>query len=208
MGRQPKAEKTQGRAVQHRMGKHQQGADKPLGQQPWQQVGAPATQRPHPLTAGQHHIVAAGDPPRLGAENERQLGPVGERHRQDHPAHATPHGKADQDQQQHMGQRQHGIDQQPHRQIASGVDERNTGRHHGQQTTAQRRADAQLQTGEGTLKGPQPEIPPHLVGPEPMRQRGGLLTSQQIHGHILSRQAPAVGGQQRQSEQGKAQTQH
>ncbi len=156
MGRQPKTEKAQGRAVQHRMGKHQQGADKPLGQQPRQQVDAPATQRPHPLTAGQHHIVAAGDPPRFCAENERQLGPVGERHRQDHPAHAAPHGEADKDQEQHMGQRQHGVDHHSHRSIASGMDERHACRHHGQQATAERRADAQLQTGEGALKGPQP----------------------------------------------------
>ncbi|MNZ39578.1 hypothetical protein D3C78_570760 [compost metagenome] len=107
-----------------------------------------------------------------------------------------------------MGQRQHGVDHEAHRHIASGMNERHAGRHHGQQAAAQGRADPQLKTGEGTLKGAQPEIPPHLIGAEPMDQRGGLLARQQIHRYILSRQAPAVGGQQRQSDQGHAEAQY
>ncbi|MND75118.1 hypothetical protein D3C80_667260 [compost metagenome] len=107
-----------------------------------------------------------------------------------------------------MGQRQHGVDEQPHRHIASGVDERHACRHHGQQATTEGSADPQLQTGEGALKGPQPEIPPHLIGAEPVDQRGGLLARQQIHRHILSRQAPAVGGQQRQPDQGHPKAQY
>ncbi|MNT22383.1 hypothetical protein D3C72_1577640 [compost metagenome] len=88
------------------------------------------------------------------------------------------------------------------------MNEREACRHHGQQATAESRADTQLQTGEGALKSPLPEIPPHLIGAEPVRQRGGLLASQQIHGHILMREAPAVGGQQRQSDQGYSEAHH
>ena len=106
-----------------------------------------------------------------------------------------------------MGQRQHGVDHEAHRRITSGMNERHAGRHHGQQTTAQGRADAQLQTGEGALKGPQPEIPPHLIGAEPVGQRGRLLARQQIHRHILMREAPAIAGQQQQADQRKTQPQ-
>ncbi len=105
-----------------------------------------------------------------------------------------------------MGQRQHGIDHHSHRHITSGMNERHTCRHHGQQATAQRRADTELQTGEGALKGAQPEIPPHLIGTEPVGQRGRLLARQQIHRHILMGEAPAVSSQQRQSNQGHSQT--
>ncbi len=107
-----------------------------------------------------------------------------------------------------MGQRQHGVDHHSHRRITSGVNERHACRHHGQQATAERSADAKLQTGEGALKGSQPEIPSHLIGAEPVGQRGRLLARQQIHRHILMREAPAVSSQQCQSNQGYSEPQY
>ncbi|MNJ58697.1 hypothetical protein D3C77_543450 [compost metagenome] len=107
-----------------------------------------------------------------------------------------------------MGQRQHGVDHHSHCHITFGVNERHACRHHGQQPATERRADPQLQTSEGALKGAQPEIPPHLIGAKPVDQRGGLLAGQQIHRHILMREAPAIGGQQCQSDQGHTKAQY